>query len=371
MPYAPLEDAVLESVQDTIEHFNANHADTVLLLARHAAGVPDASDAEALTVDTAGVDFQVVAARLTVRARAEFATSVTTAAEVTAAVMTLVGAARSAAPGDYPLTSLEREFAQQRSIPTHHAHVQRIAELTPNLREVVIGGPGLAAYRSLGGDQFVYLLVARPGAELPGAYSMAEWMAADPATRPRGAYYTTRSWDPARGELTLWAVVHGHHDGVGGWLTRCAPGDRLALWGPRDGFWSDAGYDCTDTEPRHHLFVTDESGFAAVAAIVDGVAAGDSVTVLAETVDAAHTIGFPGARTDVRWHYRGDTEPGTGTGLLDLVTDLVGHIGTASLSTAFGAGESRQMSRIRSFLRHEAGLPAVHVSMTGYWRRRV
>ncbi len=367
-PAAPLDAAVRERVDDTVEHFNANHADTVLLLARHAAGVVDAVDAEVVAVDTQGIGFDVVTAAGRARVRAAFATPVATVDEVSAAVMGLVGRARAVVAEDVPLTSLERELGEQAEIRTHLGEVRRTRDLTGNLREVVVGGPGLAEHVSVGGDQFLYVMVARPGSALPASYSIAEWIAADPEARPYGAYYTTRRWDPASRELTMWAVVHDHPDGVGAWMATCRPGDRLALWGPRSGYWSEGAY-APEPEPRHHLFVTDESGFAAVAALLDGMADGDAATVLAETIDAEHTVEFPGTRTNVVWHHRGGAEPGTGTGLYDLVTGLVARFGGDSIATAFGAGESRQITQIRKYLRHDIGLPAARVSMTGYWRR--
>ena len=55
----PLAPDVRDAVVETVEHFNANHADTVLLLARYVAGAAEASDAEAIAVDTLGVDLEV------------------------------------------------------------------------------------------------------------------------------------------------------------------------------------------------------------------------------------------------------------------------------------------------------------------------
>ena len=223
--------------------------------------------------------------------------------EIRTAVFGLIAEARQGAGEDVPLTSLEREVAGRGTLPTFVTNVRAVAELTPNLRQVVIGGPELAHIRLVGGDQFFYVLVTRPGDEpLPDGYAMADWMAADEATRPYGAYYTVRHWNPERAEITLWAVVHGHAAGVGGWFAHCAPGDRLAIWGPRHGFWSDGVYAPT-TGARHHLFVTDESGFAAVAALLDLLPAADSATVLAETADPDHAITFPRRRTNVRWSY--------------------------------------------------------------------
>jgi NADPH-dependent ferric siderophore reductase len=357
-------------VDDTLEHFNANHADTVLLLACHAAGALGAIDAEAVAVDAEGVDFDVRIGDRRTTARMPFAATATTADEVSQQVMTLLGQARQHAGEAFPLTSLEREMAHQGTIPTHLAEVITTRRLTPHPREVVIGGPGLAGFESVGGDQFAYVLVARAGQRLPDRYSMADWMADGAATRPHGGYYTVRDWDPTSARMVLWAVAHGHPEGVGGWFDHSTPGERLALWGPRPGFWAEGTYAPDPTgEGRHHLFVADESGFGAVAALLAEVDPHDTATVLAETVDEAHAIQFPGDRTNVIWHYRGGAAPGVGTGLYDLVTHVAGGAAGRAPATAFGAGESRQITRIRSYLRHELGMSAAHVSMTGYWRR--
>ena len=370
MPHTQLADDVRQVVDDTLEHFNANHADTVLLLARHAAGAPDASDAEAVAVDAEGVDFDVRVGCHRTTARMPFAAITATADDVSLQVMALLGQARRRAGTAYPLTSLELEMGQQGAIPTYLTEVISSRRLTPNLCEVVVGGPGLVAFESLGGDQFAYVLVARAGRRLPAPYSMADWMADDPQSRPHGAYYTVREWDPVGARIVLWAVVHGHDHGVGGWCARCAPGDRLALWGPRAGFGSDGIYTADPNgDGRHHLFVTDESGFGAVAALLDVLHPDDTATVFAETVDEHHAIEFPGHGTNVTWHYRRGAEPGVGTGLFDLVVAVAGDAAAPAVDTAFGAGESRQFTKIRKYLRHELEMPAARVSMTGYWRR--
>lgn len=92
--------------------------------------------------------------------------------------------------------------------------------------------------------------------------------------------------------------------------------------------------------------------------------------MLVETVDARHVIELPQRfGVAVTWLYRGDDEPGTGDQLFGAVRalDLAGH--TDRGLVAFGAGQSRQMTQIRKYLRHEIGMTADNVSMTGYWRR--
>jgi NADPH-dependent ferric siderophore reductase len=360
---APLPADVLAELDETIEHLNANHADTMLLVARLAGGWTAAVDAEATAVDTRGIDFELVVDHGRERGRVEFGRAVTTVDDVRAEFFAALSRAREQAGSSVPLTSLEREFVEQVELRTFVTEVRATRELTPNLREVVVGGAGLADFVPRGGDEFLFVMVPRSGgAPIPDDFSMSTWIEEDAGARPRGAYYTVRRWDPEPHELTLWAVRHGHADSVGGFFARCQPGDRLALWGPREGFWSQGAY-APAADPRHHLFVTDESGFCAVVALLERLPTHDTATVIAETVDADHRIAFPGERTNVRWRDHAD-EPT----LLDLVRETVTHA-EAPLSTAFGAGESREITRIRKFLRHEVGLPASVVSMTGYWRR--
>lgn len=350
---------VLAALDLTIEHFNANHADTVLFVARHAGGALEADDAELVAVDSGGVDLRVVIDGTQQRSRLEFAKEATTTDEVRAEVLATIGVARERVGDAVPLTSIEQEFVRNGQLPTLVTAVESVRTITPNLREVVLEG-GLESFASVGGDQFVYLMVPRVGGvPVPDDHTMAAQRASDPATAPHAAYYTVRSWDPDAGRITLWGVLHGHDDGVGGWFSRCVPGDQVACWGPREGFGAHHA-------AQRYLFVADESGFAAVAALIDELPADAEIDVIAETVDADHQIDFGGPRARVTWLHRGGEAPGTGTRLLDTVRSRTGDVDGL---IAFGAAESRQISAIRKYLRHERSMSAGAVSMTGYWRR--
>ncbi|MGB0114144.1 MAG: SIP domain-containing protein [Ilumatobacteraceae bacterium] len=356
----PLTPETVAEIDHTLEHFNANHADTVLLLARFAADCPEAHDAEAIAVDAEGVDLAVTIDGASGLARLRFDGAVTTPADVSAQIVARIAIARAAAGDRMPETSMEEEMALVTNLRTHAAEVVEIRDLSPNLREVVIQGP-FEGFVSRGGDQFAYLFVNRgTGDEVPADYSMATWRTADVATRPFGAYYTVRSWDADARRITLWLVRHGHDDGVGGWAGRCQLGERVALWGPRPGFRA-------PTTLRRHLLVADESGFAAVAARIAELPTDHQVQVIVETVDASHTVELTDrSDVDIQWVFRGDAEPGSGTRLHDAVRAL--DLDLDGLC-AFGAAESHDVSAIRRHLRRERAMPADSVSMTGYWRR--
>ena len=163
--------------------------------------------------------------------------------------------------------------------------------------------------------------------------------------------------------MTLWMVRHGHQGSVGGWAERCEIGERVALWGPRDGFG-------LRPDATSYLFVADESGLGAVAVLLDELPAISVGTGLRRNRRSHHVVDLPERDgVAVTWLYRGDDEAGTGARLLREVRALNLTTQKAAGLFAFGAGESRQMTQIRKYLRHEIGMAANDVSMTGYWRR--
>lgn len=172
----------------TIEHFNANHADTVLFMAQFAADRPDADDAEILDVDTSGVDLRVAAAGVAGMVRIGFDVPVSSVADVRRSVLATIEGARSAAGDTHPMTSLEREFVTNPRLPTMVSTVVEVRTLSPNLREVVLEG-GFETFHSSGGDQFVYLMVPRLGGPaIADDHTMAAQQAADPDTAHHAAY---------------------------------------------------------------------------------------------------------------------------------------------------------------------------------------
>ena len=357
-----LSEEVRTRLEVTLDHFNGDHADTMLLLARFAAGCPEADDAEAISVDVDGIDFAVRTRDGDRTVRARFPEPVTTMPEIQACFLDTITEARDRAGDLMAITSLERELANQRSLPTHVSEIADVRRITPDLMEIRLVG-GLDDFRSAGGDQFVYLMVPRsPDHPIPDDHTMAAQMEADPDTAPLGAYYTVRRWEPEHGRLTIWVVLHGHDDSVGGWAQECASGERVAIWGPR------AGMGVRD-HARRHLFVADETGIAAVAALLDELPTDVVGHLVAETVDVDHVVELPERPgVAVTWVFRGDDEPGVTNRLLDAVVAL--DIEPEGL-VAFGAAESRQITAIRTHVRHSVGMSAQDVHMTGYWRRDV
>lgn len=355
--FGPSASAEIAAALDTL---NAGYADSVLLVARHARGAADIVAAELLTVDRRGLVFSVHdSAGASGAVRFDFGS---VAEDVPAAIACFYEAlyvARAAVGDDVAPTSLELELSTTATLPTCHGVVVRTRELTPDLREVTVGG--FDGLELSGGDEYVYVLVSHAAGGIVPGYTMDEFRRRNPGDPVRGAYYTVRRHRPAERELDLWAVVHDHPDTVASWFLTAQPGDHLALWGPRHGFV--IPQDATDV-----LMIADASGFAAVAALIDTVSPQASIVVVLEVVDREHRVELPPhTGLEVVWVERGTEEPGCTNRLARAVEELVGHRRRVP-DAVFGAGESRQVSAIRTYLRHEIGIPAQRILITGYWR---
>ncbi|MEL6894308.1 MAG: siderophore-interacting protein, partial [Actinomycetota bacterium] len=297
-----------------------------------------------------------------VRVRHDFAGECDTIDAVRVEFFGLLNAAREWIGDDLPLTSLERELTGG-EFTTFVTEVAALVDVAPNLRQITFRR-GLEGFESLGGDQFLYVLLPPPGRTELTVDEDFSWLAYDEmpeAERPAGAYYSVRAWRPETHELDMWFVLHGDAGASSAWASRAIPGQPVALWGPRRSFDPPA-------RTGSYLLVTDETGFGAVAAVLDELLAADPdvvATVIAESDGADGRVPLPkGRHVSVKWVDRSGAEPGTTSLLLDAVR-------TASIANdvyAFGAGESRRITEVRKHLRDHVGLPAEQVSMTGYWR---
>lgn len=346
-----------EQIDVLVEHLNGSHADTVLLVARYLD--ERATDAELTAIDPAGVLMAVRDDEGTATVRLDFAEPAWSANDVRQHLIGAVGTARAAADPSRPLTSLEAELRSTASLPTVHGFVRRAERLTPTLIEVTLAG--LPDYPLAGGDEFVYVMVSpEPGGISPG-YSMADFREQADGDQVHGAYYTVRRSRPDDGEVDLWVVEHDHPGSVAEWVRNAQPGAPVALWGPRRGFE-------IPTIADDVLLIADETGLAAVAALIETAGPEVGIVALLESIGEDHRPPMP-EHPNLRtvWVDRGDDAPGTVNHLLDAAR---AEVDTARVvpAAAFGAAESRQISAIRRYLRSEVGLAAAVVSMTGYWR---
>ncbi|MEM8620104.1 MAG: siderophore-interacting protein [Actinomycetota bacterium] len=357
---------IYDELAYVFEHLNSNHDDTVVFIARHLAGEPAAAMVDA-QLKSASPDGITIACRRPDGSEYEvqhrFGSPPQSLDEVRGQLFGLLEAARSAAEESVGLTSLEREIAGTNDLTTVITSVVALRDLTPNLRQITFGG-GLDDYASIGGDQFLYVLlppVGRSELSIDANFSWAANEETPEQDRPQGAYYTVRRWRPDDGEIDMWFVLHGHAGPASAWAARAEIGAPAGLWGPRSTF-------APPPDTDRYLLVVDDTGLGAAAAVLDQLSdSGPAVDVIAETVDAGHVVDLPQwDGVNVEWCFR-DGQPAGTAGL--LIEAVRRRADDAAGLYALGAAESREVTAVRRHLRNDVGMAPDQVAMTGYWRR--
>lgn len=245
---------------------------------------------------------------------------------------------------------------------TFFTTVASVEDAGPHLRRVAFGGGDLPTFAPVGPDTFVYLLVAPPGCDhltIAADFSWEQYYEMPVETRPVGAYYTVRRWEPERERLEILMVLHGDEGSGSAWAQRARVGEPAALWGPRTTYAPPEGTD-------RLLLVADDTGLPATAGILEQLPRGWTATVVAEVDGVADRQLLPeGHGIEVHWVHRDGAPPGTTT----LLPDAVRRLPPPGPTTyVWGGAESRALSAVRAYVRREVGLAREAVSLVAYWR---
>lgn len=360
MTDAPAFDAeIAEQIDMILDMVNTGFADTLAFVSRWNEADDTIEAAQLLAIDPRGANAEVSTPEGTRPARIDFAEPITGLEGLESAFMGLIAEARSARPTE-PLTSIEQRLEQSELQRTHRCAVVAIEDLSPRLRALTLGP--IPDWEDLGGDQSMTIFLDLPGRPVPETIRLSELREMAEDVRPKGATYSIRRHDPSARTIEVWIVLHGDDPHtVAGWAGGAAVGDPITVWGPRRARepFADVG---------RFVGVCDEAGLAATLATAEELSAQVPVELIVEVTGESEEFPLsdrPGLT--VHWRHRGDVEPGTGT----LLTDATRELLTADTDdvAVFGAAESRCITAVRRYVRHELEIPAARVLLTGYWRR--
>ncbi|MBM6403404.1 siderophore-interacting protein [Phycicoccus sp. CSK15P-2] len=245
------------------------------------------------------------------------------------------------------------------------ATVTDVHDLGGGMRRVVIEGPGLAELHPRGPDEYVGLVMPRPGRPLvlpdpvdPDVRAAVARM--DASVRPDLRWYTIRAHDRAAARIDVDIVTHGDSGPGSAWTVRARPGDRVGV--------RTAGALYRGTEvPGRQVLVADETAVPSVAAVLDslgGAAAAEQrgVEVHVEVADPVVLDAYDLGHAHV--HVRDGSRPG---GV--VVPALDRHLARGGAPVAYGwaCGEAALAAGARSALvRH--GTDRRMVFYCGYWK---
>lgn len=180
-----------------------------------------------------------------------------------------------------------------------------------------------------------------------------------PDDEPVSRVYTIRRFDPSSNRVDIDFVVHPEPSPVMRWLAVVAPGDKIAVTGPRQ-------HQLPLFAPaKRVLLLADSSAVPALASILahwpPGVPASVHATVARED-ELAELPPVEGVDVEAI-----TAAPGGATLLLQVAerTSAVPEL------SVWAAGERDEMKAIRSHFRHAIGLPKEAVQVFGYWKHGV
>lgn len=259
----------------------------------------------------------------------------------------------------------DRPAAPPRRRPRPYAAtVTEVAAVTPYLTRVTLGGDDLANFRWPGPGSHLKLFLPEPGrrdVELPPVDEEGFMITVPGRPRPLTRTFTPRRWDPARHQLDLEFVLHGHGP-ASQWATQAKPGDQVAVSQPR------RTYEVLP-DTRWLLVAGDESALPAIATLLEAISPDLAVRVLVELEDPAHQVTLPGrASTETTWLPR---TPGAKPGA--TLTAAI-EAWTPPAEAAEGPGqvwaacEALAVRDIRARLLGPQGFGRDRILTRGYWR---
>lgn len=258
-------------------------------------------------------------------------------------------------------------------ITTRHLEVIRVADVTPGMRRVTLGGPELAAhtaangmpvasFRSDGFDDEFKIILTHPDAPAHVGPTQDDGILNWPRTDPHLLLrtYTVRRWDADAGEIDVDFVNHGTGPATS-WAYRVQPGEHVQVAGPK----SSSGH---PSEVDWTLVAADETALPAVGRWLEEWPAGARGQVFVEVADPSHRQDLPVPDgVELTWLTRDGAEAGTTSLLFDALRAADWWDGRVF---AFVAGEAGTLVPIRRWLKNEKQLPRDQVEVTGYWRRQ-
>jgi NADPH-dependent ferric siderophore reductase len=249
--------------------------------------------------------------------------------------------------------------------------VLRTCRLSPSLRRITFGGPGLGLFASGGRDQSLSLFLPHPGrtgivvpVDENGEW-FAAWRALPEDVRAIMRSYTVRAQRRAEDGTTEIDIDFALHEDGGPacrWAEAAAPGDQLTALGPavedNNGI---RFHPPQDTE--WVLIWADETALPAASAALEWLPAGTKARVW---LDVPHTEDRLELRTaaDARidWLVREEGAPSA----VEAVRAAELPEGTPYV---WIAGESSEVRALRRHLVQERRMDRKRVTFVGYWRR--
>ncbi len=239
--------------------------------------------------------------------------------------------------------------------------VRRVEQVNPSMLRIILAGPELEGFVSLGFDDHVKMFFPAPGEKEPVLPSVGPEGLEMPKgpRRPLARDFTPRSYDPVAGELAIDFALH-HEGPASNWARSVAAGDSAWIAGPRGSFVVPFNFDW-------HLLIADETGLPALARRLEELPAGTRAMALIEVDGTQDEIALESAaEATIIWAHRKSGRAGENRVLLDALNTSSLPDGDYHVWIACETGLAKEL---RAFLIGSCGANPKWTRASGYWRR--
>ena len=348
-----------ENIDLMIDLHNDVNDDSLLLIAKYYLSEHEIQKTQIKDITQKEISLVLKTAEEEKIKRVKFPQEVKDSVEVSNFFYFCLSQARAKAPEDYPKTRLEKQIERTLNLETYITKVKTKKVISSNIIEITFEG-GMSNLPDLKNDAFMYFIVHKDiNHKYPKGFSMEDFrkMNATEDCPYSAAYYTIRSF--RKNEIDVWFVLHDHPGPLAKWAEEAEKNSEVAIWGPRTTFTPPA-----DTD--NYLFIADETAQPAVLASIENLKHNAKFTCLFETQDQSSRFEYEDNENSIEWIYRGDQKAGEGTKLLEKINQISRDPKNLYV---FGAGEAKQISKIRKTLKRNLNLNSDQMSFTGYWRK--
>jgi NADPH-dependent ferric siderophore reductase len=236
--------------------------------------------------------------------------------------------------------------------------VKQVERLTPAMTRITLGGD-LDGFHSASYDDHVKVFFPLPGRNAPTIPEPGpDGKPPEGVERSPGRDYTPRRYHA--GELVIDFALHDAGPATS-WAVQAAPGQQLAVGGPRGSFVVPDDFDW-------YLFIGDETALPAIGRRLEELRSVARAIVVVAVEGPEEEQAFDSrAEVETIWVRRPLSRAEDPAPLLDAVRAL--KLPATGDGYAWAAGESQTAKLLRRHLIDERGLNKAWVKAAGYWKR--
>ena len=348
-----------EAIDLIMDNYNHSYSDSINFISKYYFNIDNPIASEIHEINEEKIIININTKDGLVNQSIDFDQEPKSSEEVTSYFFFCLAKAREKSPESEPLTKVEEQIEKTKNLNTYFTKVEKVSSISENIIEIIFRG-GLEALPNIKNDAFLYIIVPNSkDIDYPDGFSMATYrsLSAEEEQSFSGAYYTIRSF--TENQIKVWFVIHKDPGPLANWAVKASKGDKVAVWGPRTSFKP-------PQRTKKYLFIADETAQPAVLSTIESLKNNEDFKCVFETQNEDTKFKDQEKDSSIHWVFRNEDEAGSGSKLLEFIEGL--DLETDGLYV-FGAGEGKQMSKIRKLIKSKFHLTASQITLTGYWRK--